>query len=243
MSSKNKYVDFVSDEDFLEVVTPIVEAYSFEEKTIDEDIILNLLKYGKNTNDEIKTIFDIVIKDSSLKDWADAEIKRQEDKSVSTALGTFHQNLLGKVDGWINLHKGDTTKVDLKNEDNTIFIELKNKYNTLNAGGKSDVRINLEKLTKDYPNAMTYWAYIVSRNYKTGEEVWHMKDTPNNERIHKIYGKKVYELITGDPDALEKLYKAIPIAIVDILGEDYRITDEKTLNIINEYRNFVFHEH
>ena len=46
-------------------------------------------------------------------------------------------------------------------------------------------------------------------------------------------------MITGDPQALEKTFNAIPKAIVEILGEDYQLTKEdEKLQV--EYNNIIF---
>lgn len=47
-------------------------------------------------------------------------------------------------------------------------------------------------------------------------------------------------MITGDSNALEKVYEAIPKAIVDLLGEDYKLLpyDEK---LMKEFQEFIYH--
>lgn len=126
----NKFVDFVSDEDFLECVRKVVEAY----QSLDENVTpTSILKESKNTIDEFKTIFDVCVNQISFDEWLKFELTRQQDKTINNKIGEFHQELLGKVDGWIDLGIGDETEIDLKKEDNAVFIELKNKYNTMNS--------------------------------------------------------------------------------------------------------------
>ena len=46
-------------------------------------------------------------------------------------------------------------------------------------------------------------------------------------------------MITGDSQALEKTFDAIPKAIVEILSEDYRLSkDDEKLKM--EYNNIIF---
>ena len=46
-------------------------------------------------------------------------------------------------------------------------------------------------------------------------------------------------MVTGDPKALEKTFNAIPKAIVEILGEEYKLTEEdEELQV--EYNNIIF---
>jgi hypothetical protein len=51
--------------------------------------------------------------------------------------------------------------------------------------------------------------------------------------LKKIWGSKLYELITGKPDAVERTWIALPIAIKDILKDSKTISslDMKELQI------------
>lgn len=216
----NKYVDFVSDEDFLKCVKKVIDTYIMYNESRHH---LDVLKKSKNTVDEFKTIFDVCVGKITIEDWTKFELIRQYDKAINNKVGEFHQELLGKVDGWVDLGVGDETKLDLKKEDNSIFIELKNKYNTMNSSSTDKCREKLEKILEDYPNATAYWGYVVNKNYKSEDRVW-VYHGRKDERIRRISGDKVYKLITGDDDALEKTFNAIPKAIVDILGKDYELS-------------------
>lgn len=133
----NKYVDFVSDDDFLECVRKVVESY----QTLDENVTpTSILTESKNTIDEFKTIFDVCVNQINFDEWLKFELTRQQDKTINNKIGEFHQELLGKVDGWVDLGIGDETEIDLKKEDNTVFVELKNKYNTMNSSSEKTCR-------------------------------------------------------------------------------------------------------
>ncbi len=231
----NKYVEFVSDEDFLECVRKVVEAY----QSLDENVTpTSILKESKNTIDEFKTIFDVCVNQISFDEWSKIELTRQQDKTINNKIGEFHQELLGKVDGWVDLGIGDETEIDLKKEDNTVFIELKNKYNTMNSSSEKTCREKLEKVIEKYPDATAYWAYVISKNYKSEDRIWKYQQR-EDERIRRISGDRLYAMVTGDPQALEKTFNAIPKAIVEILGEDYKLTKEdEKLQV--EYNNIIF---
>lgn len=231
----NKYVEFVSDNDFLECVRKVVEAY----QSLDENVSpTSILKESKNTIDEFKTIFDVCVNQINFDEWLKFELTRQQDKTINNKIGEFHQELLGKVNGWVDLGVGDETEIDLKKEDNTVFIELKNKYNTMNSSSEKTCREKLEKVIEKYPDATAYWAYVISKNYKSECRVWKYQQR-EDERIKRISGDRLYAMITGDPQALEKTFNAIPKAIVEILGEDYTLTKEdEKLQV--EYNNIIF---
>ena len=231
----NKYVEFVSDEDFIECIQHVVDAYLL---TSDLETPLQVLKESKNTIDEFKTLFDVCVNQVGFDEWANFELIRQSDKTINNKIGEFHQELLGKVDGWVDLGVGDETEIDLKKEDNTVFIELKNKYNTMNSSSTKTCREKLENVIEKYPNATAYWAYVINKEYKSEDNVWKYQQR-EDERIRRISGDKLYEMITGDSKALEKVFEAIPRAIVDLLGDDYKLLpyDEK---VMEEYKQYIF---
>ena len=232
----NKYVEFVSDEDFLECVKHVIDFYLSDEYQEEPITVLN---ESKNGIDAINTIFDITVKQIGFDGWANKEMERQQDKTINNKIGEFHQELLGKVEGWVDLGVGDETEIDLKKEDNTVFIELKNKHNTMNSSSTKTCREKLENVIEQYPDATAYWAYIISRKYRSENRVWKYQGR-EDEKIRRISGDLLYEMITGDSNALEKVYEAIPKAIVDLLGEDYKLLpyDEK---LMKEFQEFIYH--
>ena len=244
----NKYVDFVSDENFEKAVKRVYDAYEeCKNEKINKKPLQILLNKRRQTIDEFKTVFDICSNDESIEEWTMNEIQRQNDKKINNKIGEFHQELLGYVEGWIDLGTGDKTEIDLKNEEETIFIELKNKYNTMNSSSKKTCREKLEKIIENKPNATAYWAYVINKNYKSEECVWEYTRKINgektkivDERIRRISGDKLYELITGDKDALEKVFIAIPKAIKNIRNLENECISEEDAEIIDEYLIHVF---
>jgi len=218
---KNRYVDFISDKDFLECVNGVCKSYA---SSVGGKVDLERLM--RNTVDPFKVLFDTHNLKISLEKWIINERMRQEDKTINNEIGYFHQKLLGKVDGWKNLGTGDESNVDLKKEDNSVFIELKNKYNTMNSDATKECRQKLERIISKYPEATAYWAFIISKTGTSGETVWAKGGFQTKDNLRKIWGKKVYELVTGDPDAMEKTWRALPKALDDILksktGNDKR---------------------
>lgn len=232
----NSYVSFVSDKDFLECVEWVCDAYPKPEKVTDIDFL-------KDTRvDPFKMVFDMYNGNLDTNAWIKKEKMRQADKTVNNRIGDFHQKLLGCVSGWEDLGRGHPSEVDLKNADNTIFIELKNKFNTMNSSSLSKCRDKLEKIAEDYPKATGYWAYIVSRDGSSGEEIWvynRLGKQYFNPRVKVIWGNEVYRLVTGDPNALEETWNAIPIAINDLHGSKLALNDIDN-KILDEFSKYIF---
>lgn len=224
----NKYVDFVSDEDFIECVKWVCDAYP---ENVDE---IDMKRLSRNGLDPIKQIFDILGSKISGKDWIRKENTRQYDKTISNRIGDFHQRLLGKVEGWIDLGRGHPLGIDLQKDDNSIFIELKNKHNTVKGEDHKNVWDKLKKVLDESPNSLIYYAYIIPKKPSSGEKIWNPSQRDPNENILEAWGSKVYEIVTGDPKSLKKTWKALPIAINDIFNQKNPLTDED-YKIIEEF--------
>jgi hypothetical protein len=153
--------------------------------------------------------------------WLETEITRQLYKTFEQRIGEFHQLVLGGVDGWVDLGTGDESQVDLKKEDNSIYIELKNKYNTCNSSSEAKVQEKLTGILDIYPDSKGYWAFIIPGvKKKYGTELWMSgrgkKATVRHERLYKTWGADVYKLVTGDGDNLLKLYELLNTANLNI---------------------------
>ena len=211
----HRYVDFVSDEHFLDCVRWVCESY-MDPRDRDEQSL------NRNGIDPFKMVFDMICYDMDLSGWKVKEHARQEDKTTNNRTGDFHQRLLGGVDGWTDLGVGDDTKLDLKRGDDTIFMELKNKFNTVNGDSLSKVREKLEANSARYPHSTNYWAYIVAKDGTSGTSSWRYKKR-ENPRIRKLWGDNVYSLVTGRGDSLYQVWRALPKAICVVRQADQRL--------------------
>jgi hypothetical protein len=214
----NLYVDFVSDEDFLECIKWVCSAYP----DVSEEVDIEDLK--RNAIDPFKLVFDLVNGKTTVDLWVKSESMRQDDKTINNKIGEFHQKLLGKVKGWEDLKTGSKYAVDLRRTDNSIFIELKNKWNTMNSGGIKECHQRLKVLSKSFPKARCYWAYLIGKDGTSGEEVW-LYNNKTNKNIKQVWGGKVYEIVTGDPESLSKTWRALPKAINHLKNSDFELND------------------
>ena len=231
----NRYVPFIPDDDFTECVLNVCGVY------------INLLKRDNpeeifdNAIDPFKMVYDVYNTNIGLNDWFKTELVRQKDKSINNATGNFHQDLLGKVEGWVNLGVGDASKVDLKRDDGSIFMELKNKYNTMNSDSNDKCYDKLSELAGLYPNSICYWAYVIPKNGSSGETIWRKKGKSYNPRIIKAWGRRVYGIVTGDENNLYRTVKAIPLCIKDNKEElDIKLDNDDNFELIDKIFDFTF---
>lgn len=173
----------------------------------------SLLK--KSVVDPFKMVLDMGNRGVSPEGWEEADANRIRDKSLNNAIGEFHQGLLGGVDGWKSLPTGHRLGVDLAREDGTVFIELKNKYNTLSGSKRDAVRATLERILREHPRATCYWAYILAQDGTSGEREWVLRKS-TNPNIRVAWGSRVYGLVTGSDSSLSEAWEALPRAMADI---------------------------
>ncbi|MFP4402710.1 MAG: Eco47II family restriction endonuclease [Candidatus Nanoarchaeia archaeon] len=225
----NKYVDFISDEDFLECVRSVCESYPEPSEEIDmEDL-------QKNVIDPFKMTFDIYSNNIKIEDWKKLEKTRQKDKNINNKIGEFHQKILGRVDGWTDLGTGDNSRVDLRKNDYSIFIELKNKHNTMNSDATNECRSKLKNALQEHPDSIAYWGLIVPSNGKAEEIIW-VKNGERIDNLKKATGEKVYEIVTGNSENLKKVWLALPKAIAYIKNQDLSLTEEQQKELLEFYK-------
>ncbi|WP_312076047.1 Eco47II family restriction endonuclease [Chryseobacterium sp.] len=205
----NKYLNFVSDEHLLECIKNLHNSYLKAKNNVSKK------SFYSNKVDTIKLTFDSKFNDISEEDLIQAEILRQIDKSINNSIGTFHEQVLGGINGF---EIGNLSGFDIKAEDDTLFADIKNKHNTMNSSSSEALFQKLARYADDYKKAKCYWVQILAKN--SFNENW-KGDINGKEyshsRVYKISGDQFYALLSGQEDALFQLYKILPTAISDYL--------------------------
>lgn len=206
----NKYVDFIDDEALIMAISKLYQVYQQSSQG------KRFADLNRNTMDPIKFQFDtIFLYDGDGRQTLTNEIFRQADKTITNAMGAFHQTLIGSIYGF---EETPEMPCDCKKSDNTIFVEVKNKHNTMNARSAEAVFQELNSLTRAYPRAMCYCCDIISD--RSHNSVWSITvngTRAQNERIHKISADRFYAIATGDDRAFFKLCASLRKATYDFL--------------------------
>ncbi|HSX15404.1 MAG TPA: Eco47II family restriction endonuclease [Candidatus Saccharimonadales bacterium] len=207
---------FISDEDLYRATRTLVDATFAAEKKVAANPYRNVI-------DPFSALVDAARQHIDIEAWMEQEKSRQIQKAFSNALGDFHQDILGAMPGWENAGRGGS--YDVKNEELQVIAEVKNKHNTMNARSAISVYDNLQKHL-DYSESRVkkaYLAEIVPKKPKPYELPFAPSERgtkrPARPDIVKTDGKSFYALASGDPDALRKLYDALP----EVLGEILRV--------------------
>lgn len=206
----NKYLSYISDDHLLYCIGNMHAAFSKAKANVTKERI-----YG-NKLDVVKLTFDSKFSGQDVEQVIKAEIIRQIDKTFNNSIGTFHEEILGGVNGY---EKGNLSGYDIKANDNSVFADIKNKHNTMNSSSAESLFQKLAHFADTHKHATCYWVQILAKY--SFDEPW-KGDINGKEyshsRVRKISGDQFYKLVTGEKKALYNLYKALPIAISDYLN-------------------------
>ncbi|MCI5776296.1 MAG: Eco47II family restriction endonuclease [Bacteroidales bacterium] len=223
---RNYNLGFISDEDIYEHVRTTVLQYR---RHIDLD------SFNKNIIDPIKLTFDAKIYGQTVPQTIETECLRQIDKTNNNRIGYFHQNVFKYAGGgWEVPENGDKGGFDVVNEKLHIFVEMKNKHNTMNAASSSDTYVKMqnkilhddkatcmlvETIAKQSQNVT--WALSVNENGR--------KQHYSHERIRRVSIDKFYEIVFKDSTAFCKLCRALPDILDDVTSNDASARLENTV--------------
>lgn len=222
----NKYLDFISDEHLLNCVANLHKSYLRAKNNVSKK------SFYSNKVDTIKLTFDSKFNDIDEEDLIQSEILRQIDKSINNSIGTFHEQVLGGIKGF---EVGKLSGFDIKANDNTLFADIKNKHNTMNSSSSEALFQKLARYADDYKKAKCYWVQILAKN--SFHEHWKGEINGkeySHSRVFKISGDQFYSLLSGQDDALFKLYKVLPIVIDDYLMSSKSENIEKENSALDE---------
>lgn len=208
------YLEYIEDQELIALVSEVIANGLASKRDAEK-------KFHRNVIDPFTTIFDAAISGFDKATWREAETVRQYQKTLSNSIGNLHQKILGHVNGWEDLGTGG--EIDLKNDDEKIIAEIKNKHNTLTGGKLAGQYHNLyEKISKKTNAYNGYTAYFVNivpkkpqrtdlpfvpSDPSTGSKV------PSRDDVRIIDGASFYTLVTGRENALEELYDVLPKVI------------------------------
>ncbi len=205
MTSYN--LGFISDEDIFTHVKETVEKYRFK---------IDLKKFNKNLIDPIKLTFDSKIYAKSIEEIVEAEIIRQMDKSNTNHIGYFHQNIFKYIDpAWSVPKQG----FDLINEKEKIYVEIKNKHNTMNSASSQKTYMKMQGMLLDDAKNRCMLVEIIAK--KSQNVPWQISldgVSRKHEYIRRVSIDKFYELVTGEHDSFKKLCEILPRVIDDVLA-------------------------
>lgn len=224
----NKYVDFISDEHFLNCVANLHSAYLKAKNNITKK------NFYTNKVDTIKLTFDSKFNDIDEESLIQAEILRQIDKSINNSIGTFHEQILGGIKGF---EIGNLSGYDIKAKDNTLFADIKNKHNTMNSSSAEALFQKLSKYADENKKAKCYWVQVLAKSSFC--ELWKGEINGkeySHSRVYKISGDQFYALLSGKENAFFQLYRNLPIAVKEYLNSVEKNESVKENSALDEIK-------
>jgi len=217
----NSYLRWIEDEDLVKAVKQVHKVF------VDAAKNTTLTAITRNVIDPFTFVFETsFLSELNIKQWIADEAKRQIQKTLTNALGDFHQTILGSVNGWTNLRTGHSTGLDLMKDDKTVFAEIKNKFNTLTGARQDSVFNLLQDTANKNPKATCYLVHIIRDKKQPYDKEWVFKARKKryaHARVRLISGDKFYNLVAGD-GSLSQLLEVLPTVINSHLSNDEKIT-------------------
>lgn len=218
-------LDFIADDDLFHHVRETVQKYRFH---------MDLAKLNHNLIDPIKLTFDAGVYQKSFTNQAlerilENEVLRQMDKSNTNHIGYFHQNIfryIGKNDGWIVPNQG----FDVENHQRKIFVEMKNKHNTMNSSSSAKTYMRMQnKILQNGENSCYLVEIIAKRSQNIAWTCSLDGESVQHERIRRVSIDQFYEVVTGQPNAFADLCAVLPRVIGDVVAQEETVLIENTV--------------
>lgn len=208
-------LDFISNTDLFNHVKETIDKYRFD---------IDLDKLNKNLIDPIKLTFDAGVyqntfDNSALERVLQDEVRRQMDKSNTNHIGYFHQNIfryIGTNNGWIVPIQG----FDVENPKLKIFVEMKNKHNTMNSSSSAKTYMRMQnKVLQDNQNICLLVEAIAKRSQDSEWVCSVDGQTMKHPNIRRVSLDKFYERVTGNPTAFANLCAILPNVVSDVIKQ------------------------
>lgn len=192
---------------------------------------MSLKEFCKNIVDPVKLTFDVHVYGRTTESVIEDEIVRQLNKTNENLIGYFHQNIFQYVgNGW-EVPPAGTDGWDVENHEKNIFVEIKNKHNTMNSSSAKSVHSRMRGLIEGNRNAKCYLVEVVA---KTSQNIpWELSSAPlrpeRQKRLRRVSIDQFYEIVTGDKSAFAKLCSALGKVIDDVLRENPMVIAKNTV--------------
>ncbi len=219
--SRHYNLGFISDEDILRHVKDTVITYR---------TAINLKEFNKNIVDPIKLTFDSKVYKHSIEAVINDECLRQIDKSNNNVIGYFHQNLFKYAGGAWKVPANGVTGFDVQNLSKHIYVELKNKHNTMNAASSQKTYIKMKRSILEDDQCVCMLVEVIAK--KSQNVKWEIQIDGKkyaHERIRRVSIDKFYGIVFGDDEAFCKLCLVLPDILDDALSEIERNKEDNTV--------------
>lgn len=244
----NNYLDFISDKNFENAIINAMNKYkevSLKRKQCMKQNELATLHKTTRPTDEFRTIFDIYGFEVDLKDWKILEIDSAIGRLNQNLSIKFHLDILTNIKGWElhNIKKHPTHDRIIKNEEENIFINVRNRNVSRNSDSQLVDRRKLEEIVNSFSNSVAYNGYIINEGHEhISPKPFHIPNMEDNPKIMEISGVEIYKIVTENiSESPETSFKDTYKALKKYLAEnfDHNISESDS-TILNNFENAIF---
>ena len=234
-------LSFISEQDFKHHVQKTIQHYG--EKLAP----YNLEKFNSNIVDPIKLIFDKTVYQYTWEEIIKNEIFRQRDKANNNDIGYFHQRIFQYMKGctvpqagWdVIFTKDDRIEVPECGSVKTVYVEMKNKHNTMNSASSAKTYLTMQgQLLKDDDCACFLVEAIAKKSQNITWSVSVDGTKQKHRRIRRVSMDEFYKTVTGQDDAFYQMCMVLPSVIQEVVAtSDNIVVPHDT--VINELQNIA----
>lgn len=216
-------LDFITEEQFKNHVQATILKYGEKLQSFD------LKRFNSNLIDPIKLIFDKSVYRTSWEEMVNNEIFRQRDKSNNNDIGYFHQNIFSFFEGcevpqtgWDVIYR-NADGIVMPDGDlvHTIYVEMKNKHNTMNSASSAKTYIKMQSQILEDDDCACLLVEAIAK--KSQNIKWATKVDGKNVQhrlIRRVSMDQFYKILTGDENAFYKMCMVLPGVIDSVVNEE-----------------------
>ena len=232
-------LNFISEEDFKNHVRATIMKYGQKLESYD------LKRFNSNLIDPIKLLFDKSVYRTSWEEIVNNEIFRQRDKSNNNDIGYFHQNIFSFFKGcevpqagWDVIYRNpDGIKMPDGDVVHTLYVEMKNKHNTMNAASSAKTYIKMQGQILDDDDCACLLVEAIAK--KSQNIKWTTKVDGKNVQhrlIRRVSMDQFYAILTGEEDAFYKMCMVLPEIINLVVNEENSVSVPQD-TVVRELKN------
>ena len=220
-------LNFISDDDFKRHIAETIKQYGERLQSCDID------KFNGNIIDPIKLIFDKNVYGKSWEEIIGSEIFRQRDKSNNNSIGYFHQKIFQYISGCTVPKSGwdviveKATGIDVPDcgRLGRIFVEMKNKHNTMNSAASAKTYMKMQGQLLADDDCACFLVEAIAK--QSQNKVWTVSldgHRQKHRRIRRVSMDEFYRIVTGEDDAFYQMCMALPTMIEEVVKHSDAIT-------------------
>ncbi len=232
-------LNFISEEEFKNHVRATIMKYGEKLESYD------LKRFNSNLIDPIKLLFDKSVYQTSWEEIVNNEIFRQRDKSNNNDIGYFHQNIFSYFKGcevpqagWDVIYKNpDGIKMPDGDVVHTLYVEMKNKHNTMNSASSTKTYIKMQGQILEDDDCACLLVEAIAK--KSQNIKWTTKVDGKNVQhrlIRRVSMDQFYAILTGEEDAFYRMCMVLPEIINSVVNEKGSVSVPRD-TVVQELKN------